>query len=1170
MNKSAIEKFAVRARRRLREQVEQKAFEIGITANEIKKPDIESSDGFVFNGRNPYNSDEKRQRERLVREIKEHGFDQVMDEAAYTWFNRFVALRFMEVNGYLETGVRVFSFLDPAQKDPDILTQAFQVDLPLDRAKLFEYHDKNNNEGLFKHLLLTQCNVLYEAMPFLFEKIADYTELLFPNNLLNADSVIREMVGEIPEEDWREVEIIGWLYQYYISEKKDEVFAGLKKNQKITKENIPAATQLFTPHWIVRYMVENSVGRLWLESHPNEELKAKWKYYLEPVEQEPEVQAELDKLVNKNLKPEDIKMLDPACGSGHILVYAFDLFYDIYRVVGYLEAEIPRLILENNLYGLDIDDRAAQLACLAVAMKAREKSRTILKEKIGLNICTIQETNDLPERAKEILLQGTTNKVYAKQQIQNLWDTFHDAKEYGSIIKVKGFDTKFWKEHLAGLVGLGEGLFDGSVLEELWEKLPPFVKQSKIMSQRYDVVVTNPPYMGDQGMNGKLVQYIKDNYPDSKSDLSIVFMEICLWFCNGWGFMGMINIPSWMFISSYEKMRKKIINNNTIISMLHLGRGIFGSDFGTTTFVINKKYFMSYIGRFKKLFFVQGAVDSIEQKELWFLEGVGEFTFKQSEFNVIPSTPIAFWASKNIREIFNTAIPLEKIAEPRQGLATGNNDCFMKLWSEVSFNKIGFGFNEVDKFHEQKHFYCPHNKGGSFRKWFGNHEYVLKFEKRSYDLLINLGNKLPSRQYYFKACLTWSKVTIGSFSVRYFPEGFTFDSAGCSIFADKGTLNYVLGFLNSNTSKYIIGFLSPTINYEVGHIRVLPIIQRADEKINELVMENIDISRCDWDYFENSWNFQRHPLLIHQNGVCALAKAFTNWESFSNKQFCKLKSNEEELNRIFINIYGLQDELTPDVAEKDITIRRTDLKRDIRSFISYAVSCMMGRYSLDEPGLVYAGGKFELNKYQTFLTDRDGILPVLEEEYFVDDIVARLVEFIKVTFGEKTFAENLEFISKALGQTENESALERIRKYFLNDFFKDHLQVYKNRPIYWLFTSGKEKAFNALIYMHRYDKSTIGRIRTDYLHELQGKIELERRRLAQVLNGDTAEADKRTAGKRLTAMAKQQEELRRYDELLRHYADQQIEIDLDDGVRVNYGKFRELLAVVKGFEKEEE
>ncbi len=574
MDKSAIKNFAVNTRRRLREQVEQKAFEIGITADEIKPVEIKSSDAIVIGGR-VFNADIKRQRETLVNRIKQKGFDQVIDEVAYTWFNRFIALRFMEVNDYLDSGVRVFSNREDGKQEPEILSQAAMIDLPVNKDKIYEYLDRNENEELFKYLIITQCNVLNEPLPFMFEKIADYTELLFPDKLLNDDSIIREMVSSIAEEDWQEVEIIGWLYQYYISEKKDEVFAGLKKNIKISRENIPAATQLFTPAWIVKYMVENSLGKLWLEAHPDDELQAKWKYYLEPAEQEPEVQAKLDKLINKQLKPEEIKVLDPACGSGHILIYTFEVLYEIYKKAGYVEQDIPKLILENNLYGLDIDDRAAQLASFAVMMKAREKSRRVLREPIELNIYAIEESNSLKDEAKKILLQGIQDDQHARWQVDHLLFMFNDAKEYGSIIDVKDIDEEFWQERLAYLDRLNQDLFNHFILDEIRYLLPKLVAQVKIMARKYDIVVTNPPYMGSRGMNTKLSTYIKEHYQISKSDLFAVFIEKGFHLLKPNGFNAMVTMQVWMFLSSYEKLREHILVNKTIVNLIQIGFNSF-------------------------------------------------------------------------------------------------------------------------------------------------------------------------------------------------------------------------------------------------------------------------------------------------------------------------------------------------------------------------------------------------------------------------------------------------------------------------------------------------------------------------------------------------------------------------------------------------------------------
>lgn len=1162
MDKSAIKNFAVNARRRLREQVEQKAFEIGITSDEIKPVEIKSSDSIVIGGR-VFNADIKRQRETLVNRIKQKGFEQVMDEAAYTWFNRFIALRFMEVNDYLDSGVRVFSNREAGKQEPEILSQAAMIDLPVNKDKIYEYLDRNESEELLKYLIIAQCNVLNEPLSFMFEKIADYTELLFPDKLLNDDSIIREMVNSIAEEDWQEVEIIGWLYQYYISEKKDEVFAGLKKNIKISKENIPAATQLFTPAWIVKYMVENSLGKLWLEAHPDEDLQSKWKYYLKPAEQEPEVLAELDKLINKQLKPEEIKVLDPACGSGHILVYAFEVLYDIYKKGGYVERDIPRLILENNLYGLDIDDRAAQLASFAVMMKAREKSRRILREPIELNICSIQESNCLGDEAKKILLQGVKDGQHARWQVDHLLSIFYDAKEYGSIIDVKDIDEEFWRDRLKYLEEMNSNLFNSNLIEEMKMLLPQLVMQAIIMVQKYDVVCTNPPYMGSSGMNRTLQTYVSQQYPLTKGDMSTVFMEKAISYCVNLGYISMINIPSWMFLKTFEGLRKEIVTKNTIINMLHFGRGIFGSDFGTTSFVLLKQFIRNYQGDYKRLFTKPGAVDAIEVKEKWFFEGIGSHNCNQERYSNMPGFIIAYWLSEKVYNIFRYQPPLGSIAEPRQGMATADNERFLRFWFEVNFKKCGFKYNSSEEALKSGLKWFPYNKGGEYRKWFGNNLHLVNWENDGHSIKNSKGSVIRNQNYYFRKGITWSSLTYAAISMRYSPTGFLFDSKGPVIFpVNEEHLEYLLALNNSKVVDYFLTILAPTVDYNQGPISKIPLMFSNIAYIKDFTLKNVELSKNDWDSSEVSCDFEKHPLLNFRNEADTLEQAFLNWQEFADKQFYQLKTNEEELNRIFIEIYGLQDELTSEVEEKDVTIRKADLDRDIRSFISYAIGCMMGRYSLDETGLIYAGGEFNPDRYNIFPADNDAIIPVLDGDYFEDDMVARFTQFVKTTFGEKNITANLDFIATVLGKKDSETSVERIRKYFLNDFYKDHLQVYKKRPIYWLFTSGKQKAFNALIYMHRYDKDTIARIRTDYLHELQGKYELEMRRLEEIAAGAGNAKDKRDAGKRLSELNKQKEELRKYDELLRHAADQQIEIDLDDGVAVNYAKFSGLLAKI--------
>lgn len=1178
MNKSAIKNFAVGARKKLIEQVMQEAFQIGITAKTVTE--LKQEAGHIILNNIPQEKGFKLQRDKLIKEIEQKGYDQVMEEVAYTWFNRFIALRFMEVNDYLPTGVRVLSSLDPNRAEPDIIREALNVGLVVDRTMIYGFQDRNDSEGLFKYLLIHQCNELNKILPFMFETISNYTELLFPSNLLQEGSVIRDLVTSIPEEDWKEVEIIGWLYQYYISEKKDEVFANLKKNVKITKENIPAATQLFTPKWIVKYMVENSLGRLWLESHPSEELKAQWKYYLEEVEQDPDVQKQLQALKNPNLNPIDIKALDPCCGSGHILVYAFEVLYEIYKSYGFMEDDIPKLILENNLYGLDIDDRAAQLASFAVMMKARSKSRGVFKENIKLNISAIQESNWMGNEVIEILVDREAMELEQNCQreiITYLADAYKDAKEFGSILDVRKLDLGFLEQRLDDVKNsVARDLLEVPYRDVILEKLPGVILQAKIMGAKYDVVCTNPPYMGGSGMNATLSGFLKRNYEDSKNDLFAVFMERCIHYCIKEGLVSMITQHAWMFLSTFEKLREKIIDKVSISSMTHLGPRAFeeigGEVVQSTAFVLQNIIIENAKGIYIRLVDYKSA----ELKEIEFHNCINRVTATKSAFKRIPGSPIAYWVSERVREIFEDGIPLRQVSSPCIGMRTGDNGRFLRLWHEVNLWKIGMGYSSSEVARKSKSKWFPYNKGGDFRKWYGNQISVVNWENDGMEIKENtrinypslgenLGWKISNENYYFKQSITWSKISSMNFGVRFSPQGFAFDTGGSCVFPPEKDIYFLTAFLCSKLTFEFLKIQNPTMNFQVGNIARLPIILTNDETVLQQVeflsKENIENSKQDWDSFETSWDFQTHPLLRYKKDL-TLEQAFFTWSNFAKTQFNHLKANEEELNQIFIDIYGLQDELTPEVEDKDITIRKADQSRDIKSFISYAVGCMMGRYSLDEEGLILAGGKFDPDRYKTFKADDDGILPVLSDAYFNDDIVTQFAEFVKVTFGEDTLATNLDYIAETLARKTNESSRECIRRYFLKDFYKDHVQMYKKRPIYWLFTSGKEQGFNALVYMHRYDSSMVSRVRTDYLHPLQNKLEAEFLRQNQVLVSENSPTEKTKATKRLKVLTKQMDELKKYDEVIHNLADQQIEIDLDDGVVVNYSKFEKVLAKI--------
>jgi len=949
MDKNAIQKYAVWARNELIEQIKQRAYQYGISDKGYGDENAAVIAGRVLA------PEEKRQRHEFVVQIKAHGFGQAVEEVAYTWFNRFVALRYMEVNDYLPTHVRVFSDVSGAF-NPEILKDILHLELPgLDKEKVSDLLNANKTEELYRYLLLTQCNALNEALPEMFEKLGSYTEMLLPNNILKPDSVLGRLVTDIPEEDWKDaVQIIGWMYQYYNTEPKQAVFDGLKKNIKITKEKIPAATQLFTPDWIVRYMVENSLGRLWLESHPNDALKANWKYYLDEAEQTPEVTEQLRVLRAQSpvKSPEDIRLIDPCMGSGHILVYAFDVLMQIYESEGYNPRDAAKLILEKNIYGLDIDPRAYQLAYFALLMKARQYNRR-----------AFDPTSPRPQ-------------VYHPAG----WS---DGEEFGSLVKVDVLPPKpeLPKDQLT--------IFDD------YERDLRVWNFKRLLAQKYDVVVTNPPYMGAGGMSAKMTDFVKNYYPDSKSDASTAFMEQTINMCNATGYMTMINIPVWMFIASYEKLRGKIIRNNTIVNMVHFGRGVFGSDFGTTSFVIANQDIKGFKGIYHRLFEKQGAVDSVEQKRDWFFEGKGRFIACQDDYLRIPATPIAYWVSQRFISNFEqTSLSKSHYSGGRN--KTHNNELYLRYWWEIS-NRLKWQ---------------PYVKGGDFRRWYGNQESVVDWSESARAEYDSHGG-LYNQKFAGKTGICWTLITSAKTAFRIKNPDEHYDSGAPTIFNKAFTCDFkVLAFLNSCVAVDYLSLLNPTINMGNTYVLSLPMLDCAgkEERIVETTKHNISLSRSDWDSFETSWDFKRHPLICGERTV---AVAFSKWEREATERFNTLKANEEELNRIFIDIYGLQDELTPEVEDKDVTVRRADLGREIRSLISYAVGCMFGRYSLDIEGLAFTGGEWDSGKYKTFVPDKDNILPICDDEYFDDDIMGRFVEFVRVVYGTETLDENLKFIADA-------------------------------------------------------------------------------------------------------------------------------------------------------------
>ena len=1346
MNKTAIKNFAIWARNKLIADIQYRAGLMGITADGIKDPlpqstgtmefyDIGTSEPYAISG------EAISQRKKLVEIIRKKEKDSnyataykyILEEVAYTWFNRMIAIRFMEVNDYLPSHIRVLSS-ESGKIEPDLVTTPFDAELAFTSAEeetVLRLKTENKLDELFRLLFIKQCNALNELLPALFETTSDYTELLLNLSVVDQEGVVYHLIHDIDEDDFNiekggQVEIIGWLYQYYNTEPKNAAFA---KNGKITKEEIPAVTQLFTPDWIVRYMVENSLGRFfisgqlavasgqwavgsgqwpvasdqrsvaseqWSEAERIEKEKALaekmgWRYYLPEAEQTPEVRAQLNKLTTGHSSLTTLKIIDPCMGSGHILVYAFDVLMQMYENDGYSQRDAAQCILENNLFGLDIDERAAQLAYFAVMMKARQYDRRIFSRGIQPHVYAIAESNDIDTYTRDYF---ANNDPKLRAALDSIMNDLRDAKEYGSILTVVPVDFA------ALYARVDEVRNDISFHRETaLNTILPLVRVAEIMAQKYDVVVTNPPYMGGANMNARLSEFVKKHYPDTKSDMSTVMMERTLQMCKPNGFMSMINIPVWMFLSSYEKLREHLIAENTIINMVHPGRGIFGSDFGTTTFVIEKNYVPGYAGFYCRLFNKQGEVQSIEEREQAFISGKGRYTALQSNFSKIPGSPVAYWVSDKFIAAFEKGISIDKISDfTGSQHKTADNEKYLRYWWGISRREI------------DNHDWIFYIKGGEYRKWYGNIDLVVDWRDAARNFYsTNPTSNMIKEKYWFAEGITYTSLTSSVNGFRFLPSIGVFDIKGPSIVRVQH-LEYCLGFFNTKIAMLFFKLLNPTITLQVKDVKNTPIIidNAKIPTVKELVEKNISLSKRNWDSYENSWDFQRHPLI---RSVSRLSNAYTVWKSECEERFQQLKVNEEELNRIFIDIYGLQDELTPEVADKDVTVHRIfDTKDDVPdsmqgsnyvrtkrdeiiSLLSYAVGCMFGRYSLDVDGLAYAGGRFsdqwvvvsgqlinrkvveecvsqELSRafgmaevdvagrgdipasetaaergaiclirpdaagsgvgsiqyrrgtskklYEGicelplhfpgvsggtgnpvydlcspeildaltnrngaelvrrgwkdaerfdweavhwslttdhFSPDRDGILPITDEEYLEDDIISRLCDWLKAAYGADTLEENLDFIAEALGG-KGGSSREIIRSYFFKDFFKDHCKTYQKRPIYWLFDSGKQNGFKALIYLHRYTPDTIGNLRVDYLHKMQRVYESEINRMQDMIDHSTNVREVAASTKRKEKLQKQLKECRDYDEMIAHLALSRIELDLDDGVKVNYEKIQ--------------
>lgn len=1164
MNKTAIKNFATWARRKLIEDITYKANLLGISekgigeelpqsTSDLKFYDVGMKDPATISGK------DIKKRESLVEAIKakeqsfddyKKGFEAVIDEVAYTWFNRLIAIRFMEANDYLPSGVRVLSSASEGKREPDLVTNPFDSDLEFtdnERAMIFNLKDENKLDELFRMLFIKQCNSLHSILPVLFEETDDYSELLIPISFTDEEGIVHKLVNDIDEEDFREqVEIIGWLYQYYISEKKDEIINIYKGT--IEKEDLPAATQLFTTDWVVRYMVDNSLGRYWIERNPESKLIDKLEYFVTPKSGE-------IKYIDEKISPEELTFFDPCMGSGHILVYAFDILMDIYLECGYSEREAVTKILEKNLFGLDIDQRAYQLAYFALMMKARSYNRRIFRKPVSLNLAAIEESNGIKKfECSGMTLDKDKNKVG-----EYLVNVYKDAKEIGSLQTIEENDYKAFTDYLLSCED-NYDQFDIFSLSWRQDVLPVMLKLSKqagIMSRKYSIVCTNPPYANK--LSGNLKKFVTDNYKDYSGDLFSVFMYRNFGYCKPDGYSGFMTPFVWMFIKTYEKLREYIITNKSITTLVQMEYSAFEEATVPICSFVLKNGKENQPGYYIRLSDFKGGMDVQKQKVLEAITNKDcgyYFEINESNFNKIPGNTLAYWTSNNAINVYDKCIILEKLASPKTGMTTGDNNRFLRLWFEIEFFKSKLdAIDSDDAIHSGKKWF-PYCKGGGFRRWYGYNEYFINWYNNGFEIKNNIkpnglkAASVRSENLYFKKLITWSAVTSGKFSCRLNNSGALFDSGGSSISLKENSL-YLLALLNSKIGQFYLDIRNSTINYQPGDIGSIPILNNNKSNVENITNENIEISKKDWDSFETSWDFKTHPLIEFKSNN--IENSYNNWAEFTEKQFHQLKANEEELNRIFIDIYGLQDELTPEVEDKDVTIRKADKERDIKSFISYAVGCMLGRYSLDVEGLAYAGGEWDSSKYKTFVPDPDNCIPITDEEYFDDDIVGRFVEFVKIVFGENTLEENLMFIAEALG-SKGKTSREKIRNYFLKDFIKDHNKIYQKRPIYWMFDSGKQNGFKALVYMHRWNADTIGNMRIEYLHRMQRVYEKEIIRMQDII--DTSDNNKaiKDATKAKEKLQKQLKEAKDYDEKVAHLALSRIDIDLDDGVKVNYEK----------------
>ncbi len=1215
METAKLKKFAQFARRSLIKQISAK-LELVLTENSAAQ------------------RESKEAIKKIKDAIKSHGAEQVIERVAYTWFNRICALRFMDVNRYNQIGNSRFSVVSPAdgQFQPEILAEAKNGHIEEKmasekiRQQIFSLLDgkspsRDPQGEAYRLLVVGACNYWHRAMPFLFERIDDYTELLMPDDLLSGNSILAYTREAMTPDACQDVEVIGWLYQFYISEKKDEVFEGLKKNKKITPENIPAATQLFTPHWIVRYLVENSLGRLWMLNRPNSKLIEVMEYYIRPErsDQLSVVSHQLSVFSHQEekadyLRPEDIRICDPACGSGHMLTYSFDILYAIYEEEGYEPTEIPEKILTHNLYGIEIDERAGELAAFALTMKARARQRRFFRKPIQPNICVLRNI-----RFDEIELENYMDFIgrdLFTAPLQATLQQFEEADNFGSLIRPEVTDVEAMQKILEAKNVSGE-LFLSSIHKKVLQAL----QQADYLSPKYHAVIANPPYMGGKGMNPRLAAWLKDNYADVKSDLFSAFIVRNTELALPKGQLGFMSPFVWMFISSYEKLRSFLINQKTITSLVQLEySGFDGATVPICTFTVENAHHVDFKGGYIRLSDFRGSehqapktLEAIKYPNCgWF------FRASAADFKKIPGSPIAYWVSEKFLGCFMDNPAIGDLIALKAGMSTGDNTIFQRTWPEVAASNISFSTSDNNETVLNGIMWYPCHSGGEYRKWYGNHDVIVNWYKNGDEIRvfgIDKGRQksaVRNDSFYFKHGITWSKISSGRFAARWRPSGFLFDDTGrCGFSSDSVLTMLALGIFCSSLSNMFLEVLCPTLSFTSGELAKIPFLKIntvPTDSVVKTITYLISTAKSDWDAYETSWDFTSLPLLNPDYCQSTLKSTYNNLRAHWQEMTLEMQRLEEENNRIFIEAYGLQDELTPEVPLNEITLtcnphyRYSNSKNaeeleallladTMKEYISYAVGCMFGRYSLDATGLILANQGEGLEDYyrivsnqlsvisnqeeeefvtdgcqltaDSFPPDADNVIPILDGDWFPDDITERFRKFLRVTFGEEHYEENLKFIEAALGKD--------IRKYFLKDFYNDHLRRYKKRPIYWLFSSPKG-SFNALVYMHRYRPDTVSVVLNGYLREFRIKLLSRKSHLEAVsISASTSPGEKTKALKEIESLRKMIEELESYErDVLYPLATEQIAIDLDDGVKVNYQKFGQALKKIPGLDAKEE